>query len=70
MEVIIEAWGEDKILTSQMGVAYASGLSKNGSWSEPDAVVPVLKVSLINQASLHAEFGERKKKNLLIDAFV
>ncbi|KAI1811333.1 glycoside hydrolase family 3 protein [Poronia punctata] len=38
-----EAWGEDKILTSHMGVAYASGLSKNGSWSEPDAVVPVLK---------------------------
>lgn len=26
-----------------MGVAYASGLSKNGSWSEPDAVVPVMK---------------------------
>ncbi|KAI0874386.1 glycoside hydrolase family 3 protein [Hypoxylon argillaceum] len=38
-----EAWGEDKILTSNMGVAYASGLSKNGSWSDPDAVVPVLK---------------------------
>ncbi|KAI1326632.1 glycoside hydrolase family 3 protein [Xylariaceae sp. FL0255] len=35
-----EAWGEDKVLTSQMGVAYASGLSKNGSWSDPDAVVP------------------------------
>ncbi|GAW26267.1 putative glycoside hydrolase family 3 protein [Rosellinia necatrix] len=26
-----------------MGVAYSSGLSKNGSWSDPDAVVPVLK---------------------------
>ncbi|KAI5920495.1 glycoside hydrolase family 3 protein [Camillea tinctor] len=38
-----EAWGEDKILTSHMGVAYASGLSKNGSWSEPDAVAPVMK---------------------------
>lgn len=38
-----EGWGEDKVLTSQMGVAYASGLSKNGSWAEPDAVVPVMK---------------------------
>ncbi|KAF3766486.1 family 3 glycoside hydrolase [Cryphonectria parasitica EP155] len=38
-----EAWGEDKVLTSHMGVAYSSGLSKNGSWSEPDAVVPVMK---------------------------
>ncbi|KAI0142286.1 glycoside hydrolase family 3 protein [Hypoxylon sp. NC0597] len=38
-----EAWGEDKVLTSHMGVAYSSGLSKNSSWSEPDAVVPVLK---------------------------
>ncbi|KAI1277641.1 glycoside hydrolase family 3 protein [Xylaria sp. FL0933] len=38
-----EAWGEDKILTSYMGVAYSSGLSKDGSWSDPDAVVPVLK---------------------------
>ncbi|KAI3337565.1 glycoside hydrolase family 3 protein [Xylariaceae sp. AK1471] len=38
-----EAWGEDKILTSHMGVAYSSGLSKNGSLSDPDAVVPVLK---------------------------
>lgn len=38
-----EAWGEDKILTSHMGVAYSSGLSKNGSWSDPDAVVPVMK---------------------------
>lgn len=26
-----------------MGVAYASGLSKNGSWSDPDAVAPVMK---------------------------
>ncbi|KAI1084783.1 glycoside hydrolase family 3 protein [Whalleya microplaca] len=38
-----EAWGEDKVLTSHMGVAYSSGLSKNSSWSEPDAVVPVMK---------------------------
>ncbi|EKG15610.1 Glycoside hydrolase family 3 [Macrophomina phaseolina MS6] len=38
-----EAWGEDKVLTSIMGVAYASGLSKNGSWSDPDAVAPVMK---------------------------
>lgn len=38
-----EAWGEDKVLTSHMGVAYSSGLSKNGSWSDPDAVVPVMK---------------------------
>ncbi|KAI0125821.1 glycoside hydrolase family 3 protein [Xylariales sp. AK1849] len=38
-----EAWGEDKILTSHMGVAYASGLSKNGSWHHPDAVVPIMK---------------------------
>ncbi|KAI0594827.1 glycoside hydrolase family 3 protein [Biscogniauxia sp. FL1348] len=38
-----EAWGEDKVLTSHMGVAYSSGLSKNGSWSEPDAVAPVMK---------------------------
>lgn len=26
-----------------MGVAYSSGLSKNSSWSDPDAVVPVMK---------------------------
>ncbi|KAH6660622.1 glycoside hydrolase family 3 protein [Truncatella angustata] len=38
-----EAWGEDKVLTSHMGVAYSSGLSKNGSLSEPDAVVPIAK---------------------------
>jgi beta-glucosidase-like glycosyl hydrolase len=41
-----EAWGEDFVLTSHMGVAYASGLSKNGSWAEPDAVVPVVKVHI------------------------
>ncbi|KAK8170598.1 glycoside hydrolase family 3 protein [Phyllosticta citribraziliensis] len=38
-----EAWGEDKVLTSHMGVAFASGLSKNGSWADPDAVVPLVK---------------------------
>lgn len=38
-----ENWGEDKILTSHMGVSFASGLSKNGSWDERDAVVPVVK---------------------------
>lgn len=32
------------MLTSHMGVAYASGLSKNGSWADEDAVVPVMKV--------------------------
>jgi hypothetical protein len=40
----LEAWGEDMVLTSHMGVAYASGLSKNSTWSDPDAVVPVMKV--------------------------
>jgi beta-glucosidase-like glycosyl hydrolase len=39
-----EAWGEDFVLTSHMAVAYASGLSKNSTWSDPDAVVPVVKV--------------------------
>ncbi|KAI0852011.1 glycoside hydrolase family 3 protein [Daldinia vernicosa] len=38
-----QAWGEDKVLTSHLGVAFSRGLSKNGSWSEPDAVVPVVK---------------------------
>ncbi|KAK5114361.1 hypothetical protein LTR62_002613 [Meristemomyces frigidus] len=38
-----EDWGEDHIFTSHMGVAYASGLSKNSSWDRPDAVVPVMK---------------------------
>ncbi|TFY75437.1 hypothetical protein EWM64_g8574, partial [Hericium alpestre] len=38
-----EGLGEDFVLTTHMGVAYASGLSKNGSWSEPDAVVPIMK---------------------------
>lgn len=39
-----EAWGEDKVLTSKMGVAYSAGLSKNNSLAEPDAVVPIMKV--------------------------
>ncbi|KAE9367177.1 glycoside hydrolase family 3 protein [Stipitochalara longipes BDJ] len=38
-----EAWGEDVLLTSQMGVAMASGLSKDGNWESWDAVVPVVK---------------------------
>ena len=29
-----------------MGVAFASGLSKNSTWDAPDAVVPVMKVKL------------------------
>ena len=38
-----EDWGEDQVLTSHLGVAYASGLSKDSSWSRPDAVAPVVK---------------------------
>lgn len=38
-----EDWGEDHILTSHLGVAYASGMSKNSSWEQQDAVVPVMK---------------------------
>ncbi|KAJ7253794.1 glycoside hydrolase family 3 protein [Mycena rebaudengoi] len=38
-----EAWGEDFVHTAVMGTAFASGLSKNSSWADPDAVVPVLK---------------------------
>ena len=38
-----EGWGEDKVLTTHMGVAFSRGLSKDGAWSEPDAVVPVIK---------------------------
>jgi hypothetical protein len=30
-----------------MGVAFSSGLSKNSTWSDPDAVVPVMKVNHI-----------------------
>jgi len=29
------------LLTSHMGVAIASGMSKNSSWDRPDAVAPV-----------------------------
>lgn len=42
-----EDWGEDMVLTSHMGVAFSSGLSKNSSWSDPDAVIPVMKVNKI-----------------------
>ncbi|KAJ7206846.1 glycoside hydrolase family 3 protein [Mycena pura] len=38
-----EAWGEDFVHTALMGAAFSSGLSKNSSWADPDAVVPVLK---------------------------
>ncbi|KAF7331409.1 Glycoside hydrolase family 3 protein [Mycena kentingensis (nom. inval.)] len=38
-----EGFGEDFILTSFMGVAYARGLSKNGSLSDHDAVAPIAK---------------------------
>jgi beta-glucosidase-like glycosyl hydrolase len=38
-----EDWGEDKILTAHMGVAFASGMSKNSTWGDKDAVVPVMK---------------------------
>jgi hypothetical protein len=37
--------GEDMVLTSIMGASYAKGLSKNSTWSDPDAVIPVMKVS-------------------------
>ncbi|KAF2733332.1 glycoside hydrolase family 3 protein [Polyplosphaeria fusca] len=38
-----ENWGEDKILTSHMGIAFASGLSKNGSLADQDAIAPIIK---------------------------
>ncbi|KAK1238424.1 hypothetical protein MKX07_006570 [Trichoderma sp. CBMAI-0711] len=38
-----EDFGEDKILTSHIGSAYSSGLSKNKTWSDPDAVFPIMK---------------------------
>jgi hypothetical protein len=37
--------GEDMFLTSIMGASYCKGLSKNSTWSDPDAVIPVMKVS-------------------------
>lgn len=43
----LEGFGEDKVLTSHIGVAYSSGLSKNKSWSDPDAVYPIMKVRFI-----------------------
>ena len=48
MRIVQEAWGEDMLLTSHMGVAMASGLSRNGSWDRPDAVAPVVKRKLAN----------------------
>lgn len=44
----VEAWGEDYVLTTHMGVAYTQGLSKDGQWHEPDAVVPVVKVFAVS----------------------
>ncbi|KAJ6603033.1 hypothetical protein B0H10DRAFT_1957946 [Mycena sp. CBHHK59/15] len=32
-----EAWGEDFVVTSHMGVTYTSSRSKNGSWADPDS---------------------------------
>ncbi|SMY19547.1 unnamed protein product [Zymoseptoria tritici ST99CH_1A5] len=69
-----EDWGEDHILTSHMGVAYASGLSKNGSWGDSDAVVPVMKHFAAHgapQSGLNAGpwmgYGNREvRENLLV----
>ena len=36
---LIMSIGEDYVLTSHMGVAYSSGMSKNGSWDSQDADV-------------------------------
>jgi hypothetical protein len=47
-----EAWGEDKVLTSHMGVAYSAGLSKNSSLGDPDAVIPIMKVFPLQHSSL------------------
>ena len=38
-----EGWGEDKVLTTHMGVAFSRGLSKDGALADADAVVPVMK---------------------------
>ncbi|CAK7212346.1 hypothetical protein SCUCBS95973_001432 [Sporothrix curviconia] len=38
-----EGWGEDKVLTTHMGVAFARGLSKDGALADADAVAPVMK---------------------------
>ncbi|KAM0414654.1 hypothetical protein ACHAPT_013498 [Fusarium lateritium] len=40
---ITETYGEDYVLVSHMGVAYSSGLSKNGTLSVSDAALPVVK---------------------------
>ena len=31
-----EAWGEDKVLTSHLGVAFSSGMSRDGEWVRGD----------------------------------
>ncbi|KAF7300506.1 Glycoside hydrolase family 3 protein [Mycena chlorophos] len=38
-----ESWGEDFVHTALMGVHFAMGLSKNGSWADQDAVIPLMK---------------------------
>ncbi|KAM6509545.1 hypothetical protein FALCPG4_017196 [Fusarium falciforme] len=38
-----ETYGEDFVLVSHMGVAYSSGLSKNGALSDSEAALPVVK---------------------------
>ncbi|KAJ4177933.1 hypothetical protein NW755_013542 [Fusarium falciforme] len=39
-----ETYGEDFVLVSHMGVAYSSGLSKNGALSDSEAALPVVKL--------------------------
>ncbi|KAF8592307.1 glycoside hydrolase family 3 protein [Ramaria rubella] len=48
-----EGLGEDVYLTSIMGVAYASGLSKNSTWSRSDAVIPVMKAGFPTRLCCH-----------------
>lgn len=47
--IIIETFGEDHVLTAHLGVAYCQGLSKDGKYSDEDAVIPVPKVGKIQQ---------------------
>jgi hypothetical protein len=60
----IETFGEDFVLVSHMGVAYSSGLSKNGALSDSDAAVPVLKVGFTVPSSF-----SYKTDVCLIEAF-
>lgn len=46
-----------------MGVAYSSGLSKNGSWADHDAVFPILKVSLIS--ILYDDSADKPARSIL-----